>query len=146
MADQNGSQKQAAIGILVVAHGDLAQVLVETAQRLSGELSKRNITWASVDLDSSGERNALETMANDIAKVDEGAGVLVLADLFGGSAANLALAQLGDRVEVVTGANLAMVIDALCRNESSLEALAKRVAKCATDSVIVAKGLLESAA
>jgi PTS system mannose-specific IIA component len=71
--------------------------------------------------------------------------VLVLADLFGGSAANVALSQLGeDRVEVVTGANLAMVLEAATYavRGVSLAELASRVADAARTSVVVAGHLI----
>ena len=45
-----------------------------------------------------------------IAAVDDGDGVLVLTDMFGGTPANLALTFLDARVEVVTGVNLPMVV------------------------------------
>lgn len=136
------------IGVVVVAHGDLAEAMVNTAQSLlasEDDQSTRSLAHCGVALTSSKD-DSLELLSNTIKELDQGAGVLVLADLFGGSAANLALSQLGEGVEVVTGVNLAMVIDAIHHRSESLGALANHVAHAATESVIVANKLLKNAA
>jgi len=89
--------------------------------------------------------NAFEKVRETVKNVDEGHGVLVLADLFGGSAANLTLSQLGeDHLEVVTGANLAMLLEAITHRTdgNGVTALAERVARAARTSVVVASSLL----
>ena len=133
------------VGIVVAAHAPLASALVETALRIvepSGD-ARAGLTVVEMAPELSAT-DAFGKVEQAIASVDAGRGVLVIADLFGGSAANIALAQLGeDTVEVVTGANLAMLIDALShRTDTSLSALARRVSDAATGSVVVASALL----
>jgi mannose PTS system EIIA component len=58
-----------------------------------------------------------------VTKVDDGAGVVVLTDMFGGTPCNLAISVMdGSAVEVIAGVNLAMLIRlASVRETSSLE-------------------------
>lgn len=130
------------IGVVVAAHAPLASALVRTVMTIMPEAS-----LSAVDLDPHQDANgALQLISEAVAMADEGDGVLVLADLFGGTAANLALSQLGDGdVEVVTGANLAMALDAVTHRDRSTSAadLAKRAARAAQSSVVVASSLLK---
>ncbi|HWC65229.1 MAG TPA: PTS fructose transporter subunit IIA, partial [Thermoanaerobaculia bacterium] len=99
------------IGILVVTHGGLADELV----RAAGEIAGENEAIAAVGLGWSepGEA-ARDRIGEAIAGVDRGAGVLILTDMFGGTPSNLAIPFLKDgRVEIVTGANLPMLLRSL---------------------------------
>lgn len=132
------------IGVIVAAHAPLAEALVQAARGILGDESVDGVFALELGMQTSTEE-AFDRVAETIKLANEGRGVLVLADLFGGSAANLALAQLGeDRVEVVTGANLAMLLDAVTHRDRGLEvgALAERVARAAQTSVVVASSLL----
>jgi PTS system mannose-specific IIA component len=60
------------------------------------------------DDDMEGRRNDI---AEAIVRVDEGAGVIILTDLFGGTPSNLAISLMKSaRVEVIAGVNLPMLI------------------------------------
>jgi len=73
---------------------------------------------------------ARAAIATAIAKVDGGAGVLLLTDMFGGTPSNLGMAFLeAGRVEVVTGVNLAMLIK-LARGDSEADLLARARSLC----------------
>ena len=136
MSEQNN------IGVVVAAHAPLATALVSTVKTIVPDAQ-----LCAVDLDPQQDADgALTLMSEAVAEADDGQGVLVLADLFGGTAANLALSQLGDGdVEVLTGANLAMVLDAVTHRERSPSAadLAERAARAAESSVVVASSLLK---
>ena len=59
-------------------------------------------------------------------RLDKGAGVIILTDMFGGTPTNLALALLAThKVEVVTGANLPMLLKVFSAREKNLEELAQ---------------------
>lgn len=131
------------IGVIVAAHAPLGEALVSAARGILGA-SLDGVHALELGADTS-HGEAFERVSQTIARANEGRGVLVLADLFGGSAANLALAQLGaNEVEVVTGANLAMLLDAVTHRDRDLEVadLAERVARAAQTSVVVASSLL----
>jgi PTS system mannose-specific IIA component len=67
-------------------------------------------------------------MGDAIKEVDQGKGVLILTDLFGGTPSNISLSFQGQRVEVVCGMNLPMLIKlAGCRNGYSLSETASIV-------------------
>ncbi len=127
------------IGLVIAAHAPLATGLKEAALRIHG----RPHPVLVVDIE--GQKVPYEAVAEAARQADQGHGVLILADLFGGTAANLAIAQLGDnRVEVVTGANLAMAIEALsyAGRSSTVKELADKVAGAAKSSVVIAGELL----
>ncbi len=51
-----------------------------------------------------------KTIASAIAKVDQGNGVLILTDMFGGTPSNISLSFLSENAEIITGVNLPMLI------------------------------------
>lgn len=98
------------IGIVIAAHGHLAEELARTAQQIVGALSH----VASISVEPNVSVDELRGHIQDaVASVDDGEGVLVLADLLGGSPCNqsLMLCQKG-KLEVLTGVNLPMLLKA----------------------------------
>jgi PTS system mannose-specific IIA component len=97
---------------LILTHGSLANALVQTAERIVGELTAVH----SLSLDWDEPREALlERLGRVISRLDTGDGVLILTDLFGDTPSNLALGLVdAGRVEVVTGVNLPMVLRLAC--------------------------------
>jgi PTS system mannose-specific IIA component len=95
------------IGIVIATHGRLAEELLACAEGIVGPLARtRAVSVSSAEpLDV-----AREGIAAAIREVNGGDGVLVLTDMLGGTPANLALGFLGDAVDVVTGANLPMLL------------------------------------
>ncbi len=69
---------------------------------------------------------------------------MLFTDMFGGTPSNIALAFLGESVEVVTGVNLSMLIKfANHRDERPLPELAKLVQEAAQKSVVIASQMLK---
>src|ERR1044071_751906 len=98
------------IGGVIVTHGQLANELVSAAEMIVGEIN--HITAVSIgwhdDVDV-----AREEIERAIQRVEVGAGVLLLTDMFGGTPTNIAASFLGQTsVEIVTGVNLPMIIKA----------------------------------
>jgi mannose PTS system EIIA component len=141
---ESTSTKGPRIGIVVAAHAPLASALVDAAAHVLGEQAMATI--AAVDIKPATDGlSPLDELSRAVVRVDDGRGTLVLADLFGGSAANIALAQLhAHHVEVVTGVNLAMLLEASdgALSTATVAALAQHVADVARASVVVASGLL----
>ena len=99
------------IGIIVAAHGDLAQALVSTAKLVVPNSDQvRAVSVQKVD--SSGEFE--QRLQKNIEELSEYSGVLILTDMFGGTPSQVSMMKhaAGD-VEVLTGANLPMLIKAL---------------------------------
>jgi PTS system mannose-specific IIA component len=96
------------IGVVVVTHGQLATELVNAAETIVGDLPR----FAAVSIGwHEDTHDAREDISQAIARVRQDAGVLILTDMFGGTPSNLALTFLEeDKVEVITGVNLPMLI------------------------------------
>ena len=136
----------ASIGVLVVTHGRLADELVAAAGIIVGKvphIHALSIGWND-DVDI-----AREVVRKTLAAIDQGRGVLVLTDMFGGTPTNLSLSFLAEgAVEIVTGVNLPMVVKTanLAKEMSSglsLRQLAERVAAKGREAVVVAGDMLE---
>ena len=99
------------IGIVVAAHGDLAEALVTTAKLVvpnSEQVRAVSVTTG----DSSGDFELkLQKSLEELADYD---GVLILTDMFGGTPSQVSMMKHAvGAVEVLTGANLPMLIKAL---------------------------------
>ena len=114
------------IGGVIVTHGQLANELLSAAEMIVGEIN--HVTAVSIGWHDDVEV-AREEIERAVRRVDAGAGVLLLTDMFGGTPTNIAASYLGDaQVEVVTGVNLPMVIKlAAQEKEETLPELARRV-------------------
>lgn len=96
------------IGSVIICHGNLAAELLKAAELIVGPL--QHTLAVSINSQDSVETGR-EKIAAALKAVDEGQGVLILTDMFGGTSSNLSLSFLGERnVEVVSGVNLPMLI------------------------------------
>jgi PTS system mannose-specific IIA component len=137
-----------AIGVVVVTHGQLAAELLNSAEMIVGDLPQ----FAAVSIGwHEGVDQAREEIARAIERVREKSGgegtppgVLVLADMFGGTPANLSITFLEtDRVEVITGVNLAMLIK-LARPPAGVDllTLARQMREHGRNAIWVASDLI----
>ncbi len=96
------------VGAVVLTHSFVARELIATAEYLVGKME--GIVAVSLDGGSSAIQ-ARKIISEAIQSADEGEGVLILTDLFGGSPSNLAFSFLDQgKIEVITGVNLSMVL------------------------------------
>jgi len=95
------------VGLVVATHGHLAEELLRTAEGIVGPLERCEAVSVGAGTSMDEARTQL---GEAVRRVDKGEGVLVLTDMFGGSPANLALTFLDEKVEVVTGVNLPMIM------------------------------------
>lgn len=130
------------VGLVIASHGHLAEELVSTAAGIIGPLAK--VATCSVAPGASAD-DVKQQIRDAVKAVDEGDGVIVFADLIGGSPCtqSLSLCQQSD-LEVVTGVNLPMLLKAntlrTATPKPSLTELAHQLASygqrnitCATD-------------
>jgi PTS system mannose-specific IIA component len=101
--------------VVVVTHGQLAAELLNAAEMIVGDqpqFAAVSIGWhEGVDQARDEIARAIERVREKLTDGGDSPGVLVLADMFGGTPANLAVTFLEtNRVEVITGVNLAMLI------------------------------------
>ncbi len=134
------------VGLVVATHGKLAEELVRTAEGVVGPLPRCEAI--SVGGAGASMEDARARLAEAVARADEGQGVLVLTDMFGGTPANLALTLLGDKLEVVTGVNLPMLLKlATARTgDAALAAVAELVTGYGQKNITLASELLRSRA
>ena len=98
------------VGLVVAAHGRLAEELISTASGIVGSLSQ--VATLSVEPGTSPEE-IRERVRRAVAATDTGEGVLVLADLFGGTPCKECLMLCGQRqIEVLAGVNLPILLKA----------------------------------
>ena len=96
------------IGLVLVTHGRLAAEFVTAMEHVVGPQQRIEAICIGPEDDMEGRRNDI---AEAISRVDDGAGVIILTDLFGGTPSNLAISLMRpDRVEVIAGVNLPMLI------------------------------------
>ena len=96
------------IGVVIVTHYRLGDEFVQ-ALRLIVPTAPQ---FHAVAIDPGQPVDAMRVaIAEALEKADEGQGVLVLTEMFGGTPSNMALSFIDDRaVEVVTGLNLRRII------------------------------------
>jgi PTS system mannose-specific IIA component len=129
------------IGVVVVTHGQLATELLNAAETIVGDLP----TFAAVSIgwheDTEDARSEIEQA---IGRVDGGAGVLILTDMFGGTPSNLAMSFLAQgKVEVITGVNLPMLIKLVnLPDQTDLLAVARDMREHGRHAIWVASDLL----
>jgi PTS system mannose-specific IIA component len=135
------------IQVLVLTHGNLATELLQAAQTIDPNLVDRtsamSLPW---DVDSD---EASKSLKRQLRELDEGEGVLVLTDMFGGTATNLALPFLEPaKVEIVTGVNLPMLVKLGSLEESSvsLDEIAVGLTAAGQKSIRVASEFLHAKA
>ena len=131
------------IGVVLVTHGQLATELLNAAEAIVGDLPQ----FAAVSI---GWHEDVQDARNDIAaaieRVRDGQGVLVVTDMFGGTPSNLGLTFLEtDKVEVITGVNLPMLIKiASVKAPARLLDVAREMREHGRNAIWVASDLLRS--
>ena len=96
------------IGLVLVTHGHLAKEFVAATEHVVGP--QRNMLAVCIGAEDDMESRREEILAA-VRRVDEGDGVIVLTDMFGGTPSNLAISILDKApVEVIAGMNLPMLI------------------------------------
>lgn len=96
------------IGIVVVSHGNIGREMVAATRRIFPEAA--HLCGVAVESNDPPE-SIRRQVAEAVASVDRGSGVLILTDMFGGTPSNICLSFLEPRrVEVVSGFNLPMLI------------------------------------
>ena len=126
---------------VIVTHGHLAGELLAAAEMIIGPVShiaSVSIGWHD-DVDA-----ARDEVQRAITRVSQGAGVLLLTDMFGGTPTNIASMFLEEgTIEVITGVNLPMVIKlATYTGDDSLAEIARKICDQGRQGIYMAGALL----
>lgn len=119
----------ALVGVVLVGHGRTASELLAAAAGIVGEEALEGVR--AVDAGRGQTPKLDDDLCDVLAQADEGAGVLLLVDLWGASPCSCARKQAeGRRVVILSGLNLAMLLKlaALDRRRLDPEALARACA------------------
>ena len=96
------------IGIVLVTHGALAVEFKSAVEHVVGPQERIESICIGPNDDMEKRRGDI---AKAIGKVDDGGGVIILTDLFGGTPSNLAISLMkSEKIEVIAGVNLPMLI------------------------------------
>ncbi|MEP2750789.1 MAG: PTS sugar transporter subunit IIA [Parasphingorhabdus sp.] len=96
------------IGLVLVTHGRLAVEFITAMEHVVGP--QKAILSVCIGPHDDMEQRRQE-IAESIEKVENGKGVIILTDLFGGTPSNLAISLMDKgKVEVIAGVNLPMLI------------------------------------
>jgi PTS system mannose-specific IIA component len=96
------------IGLVLVTHGDLAREFIKAMEHVVGpQLAVEAICIGPED-DMHSRR---EEIVAAVGRVDDGSGVVILTDMFGGTPSNLAISVMNRApVEVIAGMNLPLLV------------------------------------
>ena len=130
------------IGVLITTHGNLGCEFLKAAELIKGSI--KSVVCVSVD-QVKGMEDIKKEISTAVKKLDNGKGVLILTDLFGGTPSNISLSFLKEgKVEVVTGVNLPMILKLTeIREGISLKELAQTVRDYGMKNIYLASEILQ---
>ena len=122
------------VGILIVSHGTFGESLIHSASHVLG---KRPLYLRQLGVNVHDDPDQLQPVAEDLIRfLDQGAGVLVMTDIFGATPSNIAARLLRPgRVEGLAGVNLPMLIRALTYRNETLLMMRDKALEGATEGV-----------
>lgn len=129
------------IGLVLVTHGRLAEEFVAALEHVVGR--QKNIAAICIGPDDDMERRRADILTA-AERVDDGDGVILMTDMFGGTPSNLAISVMSEaKVEVIAGVNLPMLIKfASVRNAEPLAAAVASIQESGRKYINVASSLL----
>ena len=129
------------IGLVLVTHGQLAREFIAAMEHVVGP--QKNTVAVCIGPEDDMELRRREIL-DSVARVDEGEGVVILTDMFGGTPSNLAISVMGKGpVEVIAGINLPMLIKlASLRNKVTIGEAVSQAQEAGRKYINVASQLL----
>lgn len=129
------------IGILLITHGTLGESLIHCASHV---LNKRPPRLKQLSITAQDDPYNLLPQARTLVKeLDDGDGVLILTDMYGGSPANIGAKLITPgKVEGVAGVNLPMLIRVLTYRDKSLQTIITKAVSGGCDGVVRMPGLI----
>ena len=130
------------VGLLLVSHGRIAESFLQVSLEIVGPVKGVQVVSLAEPID---EEKVMEDIQKARKEIDQGDGILILTDMFGGTPANLCFSLLEDpMVEVLTGMNLPMILQILSsRKDASLAELAGIAMRCGRENIYLAREILE---
>ncbi|MBB5754018.1 PTS sugar transporter subunit IIA [Prosthecomicrobium pneumaticum] len=129
------------IGLVLVTHGQLATEFRAALEHVVGRQTQFDTIAIGPEDDMERRR---QDIIDAVSRVDDGAGVILLTDMFGGTPSNLAISVMrAGHIEVIAGVNLPMLIKlASTRVEKPLAAVVASAQEAGRKYINVASQVL----
>ena len=129
------------IGLVIVTHGRLADEFVSAMEHVVGP--QQNVRAIAIGAEDDMERRRRE-IVEAAREVDDGQGIILLTDMFGGTPSNLAISAMDEaHAEVIAGLNLPMLIKlASIRQREGLQACVAQAQEAGRKYISVASYVL----
>ncbi|MGI6509021.1 MAG: PTS sugar transporter subunit IIA [Erysipelotrichaceae bacterium] len=105
------------IGILLMSHGKMAEGMLDASKLFFGD-DVPNIKALTLKPEDNPEEFDVR-IKEAVAEIDDGSGVIAMVDMLGGTPSNRSMFVLNDRMQVITGMNLTMLLELLGRRLSA---------------------------
>ena len=135
------------VHILIVTHGPLAQALKESSAMFFGAMADDLTTLGLFPTD--GPEELKDRIAEAVNKIDDGDGVMIFVDIFGGSPFNMAALAIDElknnhKIQCFTGVNMPLLMEALTNCETmSLDELKADIEQEAKESIVDLRKAME---
>ena len=129
------------IGLVLVTHGNLANEFISAMQHVVGK--QEQVAPVCIGPEDDMEMRRAEILKK-VEDVNDGSGVVVLTDMFGGTPSNLAISIMDRaKVEIIAGVNLPMLIKhASLRKEKNLKETVEGAQEAGKKYINIASQLL----
>ncbi|MEM6463043.1 MAG: PTS sugar transporter subunit IIA [Pseudomonadota bacterium] len=129
------------IGLVLVTHGKLAEEFRNALEHVVG--LQKNLETVSIGPEDDMDQRRMDII-EAVSRADDGKGVIILTDMFGGTPSNLSISVMdGGRTEVVAGVNLPMLIKlASVRTENDMETALREAQEAGRKYINVASRVL----
>ncbi len=129
------------IGLVLVSHAGLAAELLAAAEMIVGNIELAEVVGIRPEANAD---SVMEAITGAIGRVS-GGGVIIMTDMFGGTPSNMSLSFLAEnKVEVLTGVNLPMIIRFVSDREcSGIEELAGKIKESGVEGISIAGDYLK---
>ncbi|HTE14607.1 MAG TPA: PTS fructose transporter subunit IIA [Burkholderiales bacterium] len=123
------------IGILLITHGTLGESLIQTAIHVT---NKRPARLRQLGVTAQDDPLLLLPQARALVReLDDGHGVLILTDMYGGSPSNISAKLIvPGKVDAIAGVSLPMLIRALTYREKSLDVMISKAISGGCEGVL----------
>ena len=128
------------VGIVIASHHTLAEALKQTLAVIIGNADNvAALSLAKTERLEDFSARLIET----VKEKETGEGVIIFTDMFGGTPCNAALMHFGkdDKVKVLAGFNLPIVIEAVMHSSKNIDDLFKTLMEKRDKTIIDAKAI-----
>ncbi len=130
------------VGVVICAHGNLAHEFLSATNFITGNAGSISAVAVDHNVDPSEARNIVK---DAIRAVDDGSGVLVVTDLYGGTPSNICISLQDEiKMEIIAGVNLPILLKAVSlQKNSDLQTMANKLKEYGKENIYLASDFLK---